>query len=289
MRDLRPYICTYENCKDADQQYDSLRDWINHEAVMHRSKPGVAKSRNEDSGSPEPRTCPFCYEDAGPHHIAVHLRRVACFSLPRFIGEEDISVGDSEMSNKAEMRSNDTVISEANYESSVGGTGSASETEERNINRTTNTTSFAVEDLGRRMSRSEDIESKMDRFHGYPNTKEILDLESIPENVDYRQIRARYAAYAIGVELEFDADKDADAAEAVAAAEAATEAAAAAAAEAEAAKQEVTPCTASAPAEKRKPIKYKDCIGRKFEFPFELADTWQVCLPYFPWWSIERN
>lgn len=240
---------------------------------MHRSKPGVAKSKNEDSGSPESRTCPFCYEDAGPHHMAAHLRRVACFSLPRFMGEEDISVGDSEMSNKAEMRSKDTVISEANYESSVGGTGSASETEERNINRTNNTAPFALEDLGRRMSRSEDIESKVDGFHGYPNTKEILDLESIPENVDYRQIRERDAAYAIGVELEFDADEDADAA----------------AAEAEAAKQEVAPCTPSAPAEKRKPIKYKDCIGRKFEFPFELADTWQVCLPYFPWWSIERN
>ncbi|KAJ5414090.1 hypothetical protein N7509_000717 [Penicillium cosmopolitanum] len=175
------------------------------------------------------------------------------------MGEEDISVGDSEMSNKAEMRSKDTVISEANYESSVGGTGSASETEERNINRTNNTAPFALEDLGRRMSRSEDIESKVDGFHGYPNTKEILDLESIPENVDYRQIRERDAAYAIGVELEFDADEDADAA----------------AAEAEAAKQEVAPCTPSAPAEKRKPIKYKDCIGRKFEFPFELADTWQ--------------
>jgi hypothetical protein len=30
------------------------------------------------------------------------------------------------------------------------------------------------------------------------------------------------------------------------------------------------------PAEKKKPIKFKDAIGRKFSFPFELCATWQV-------------
>lgn len=31
--------------------------------------------------------------------------------------------------------------------------------------------------------------------------------------------------------------------------------------------------------EKKKPIKFKDAVGRKFSFPFELCSTWQVGVP----------
>jgi hypothetical protein len=35
------------------------------------------------------------------------------------------------------------------------------------------------------------------------------------------------------------------------------------------------------PPEKRKPIRFKDSVGRKFTFPFELCATWQVgILPF---------
>ncbi|THC98703.1 hypothetical protein EYZ11_001837 [Aspergillus tanneri] len=67
--------------------------------------------------------------------------------------------------------------------------------------------------------------------------------------------------------------EEAAAAAAAAAAEAATEAANAAAAEA------VAAATAAAsnkpPPEKKKPIKFKDAVGRKFSFPFDLCCTWQ--------------
>lgn len=37
------------------------------------------------------------------------------------------------------------------------------------------------------------------------------------------------------------------------------------------------PATSPVPNEKKKPIKFKDAVGRKFSFPFELCRTWQVC------------
>jgi hypothetical protein len=62
------------------------------------------------------------------------------------------------------------------------------------------------------------------------------------------------------------------------AAAAATEAANAAAAEAvAAATAAATAAARKAPLEKKKPIKFKDAVGRKFSFPFHLCNTWQVC------------
>ncbi|KAE8348769.1 hypothetical protein BDV28DRAFT_142754 [Aspergillus coremiiformis] len=72
------------------------------------------------------------------------------------------------------------------------------------------------------------------------------------------------------------AKKDAEEAAAAAAAEAAaaaTEAANAAAAEAIAAAKAAA--SDKPPPEKKKPIKFKDAVGRKFSFPFDLCCTWQ--------------
>ncbi|KAL2807837.1 hypothetical protein BJX63DRAFT_411145 [Aspergillus granulosus] len=72
MRDLRPYICTFEHCKEADQQYDTFTEWISHEINKHDVDPNSL------------RFCPFCsLSNVNTNHIAHHLRRVASFSLPR--------------------------------------------------------------------------------------------------------------------------------------------------------------------------------------------------------------
>lgn len=63
---------------------------------------------------------------------------------------------------------------------------------------------------------------------------------------------------------------------AAAATAAANEAAAKAAAEAaEAAAKAAEPPPPPPPPEKKQPIKFKDAVGRKFSFPFELCATWQ--------------
>lgn len=78
-RDLRPYICTFEDCKDPDQQYDTLSDWIEHEISRHARTAGL---RIDNEGYT--RDCPFCLcPNASMVHMACHLRRISCFSLPR--------------------------------------------------------------------------------------------------------------------------------------------------------------------------------------------------------------
>ncbi|EAW11781.1 uncharacterized protein ACLA_005340 [Aspergillus clavatus NRRL 1] len=83
--------------------------------------------------------------------------------------------------------------------------------------------------------------------------------------------KATEAANAAAAEAAAKATEAANAAAAEAAAKA-TEAANAAAAEAVAA---ATAAASNKAPEKKKPIKFKDSIGRKFSFPFDLCCTWQ--------------
>ncbi|KAL4788603.1 hypothetical protein BJX76DRAFT_353049 [Aspergillus varians] len=78
MRDLRPYVCTFEDCRDPNQQYESLTEWVAHESSNH----GVQPKSN--------RSCPFCPQPSiDVYHIAHHLRKVSTFSLPEIEGNED--------------------------------------------------------------------------------------------------------------------------------------------------------------------------------------------------------
>lgn len=121
LHDLRPYICTYEDCKDADQQYDSFKQWLAHETNNHRltrkcmehpgeifrslkgwrehitsqhlenSGTGHLEINTEDSGAnDEERACPICTEETVTHeHVGLHLQQLALFALPRSTGLED--------------------------------------------------------------------------------------------------------------------------------------------------------------------------------------------------------
>jgi hypothetical protein len=39
---------------------------------------------------------------------------------------------------------------------------------------------------------------------------------------------------------------------------------------------EAVPTPEKKPTDKKEPLKFKDAVGRKFTFPFEMASTWQV-------------
>ncbi|KAF3130557.1 hypothetical protein TWF594_010313 [Orbilia oligospora] len=121
IRDLRPYVCTYENCTTPNQLYDTRQDWLQHEGSIHRrvflcpkhphqyflslsdyqehifdghlSSDGnvpinLIIQSNESTLTTPDRPCPICLawiEDMGAlqKHIALHLERFAIFSLPR--------------------------------------------------------------------------------------------------------------------------------------------------------------------------------------------------------------
>lgn len=142
IHDLRPYICTYEDCRNPTQLYDSRKDWVQHENSEHRkvwrclehdktvfqsldaykhhlqeqhtgSILGEASltriiQASESVLNVGRRTCPICAVelDTGRKmdgHIALHLERFARFSLPRSIGDdEDGSNADSGMANRVD-------------------------------------------------------------------------------------------------------------------------------------------------------------------------------------------
>lgn len=115
LRDLRPYVCTYKNCKQTDQQYDSYKEWVAHETHFHEplqphleqqaidlsSNHTIAKlvvDSNESDFDPahshikpetqdlnfgKRRQCPICTEkNVSMSHIGFHLQKLAIFALP---------------------------------------------------------------------------------------------------------------------------------------------------------------------------------------------------------------
>lgn len=80
--DLKPYVCTIEDCKDTATLYSHSGIWAQHEA----SHPSSA-SRSSD--------CSFCYaiyQHGGPayyKHVSAHLREVSLSVLPQPADDDD--------------------------------------------------------------------------------------------------------------------------------------------------------------------------------------------------------
>ena len=122
-RDLRPYICTYEYCTEADQQYDSITDWIAHEYYNHKDamhypsrtySDDFLASQQEDTSRPPGldevcrEQCPICNEEEpSVIHVGHHLRKIATFALPRSNTLEDDIAPGSQDSNDAHLESDD--------------------------------------------------------------------------------------------------------------------------------------------------------------------------------------
>ncbi|KAK1969291.1 hypothetical protein LY78DRAFT_678614 [Colletotrichum sublineola] len=127
LRDIQPYICTYEECSDADALYASRSAWLAHEANAHRrvwrcfahyeplfkSEDFLMQHLEAEHGDllgsaqihevaklsytttvDQRSVCPFC-QSAGPfikglaNHMAYHLEQLACFAVPRGSGVDD--------------------------------------------------------------------------------------------------------------------------------------------------------------------------------------------------------
>lgn len=136
IRDLRPYVCTYEQCLNSVQLYDTRDEWIQHEVSTHQRIFRCSKHEEEifttlrayeehvqDYHKGEAvsskfatsamnnvhRSCPVCSIVLGSiqklqSHIALHLERFAMFSLPRHVDNDEQSDGESQ-SNEARLES----------------------------------------------------------------------------------------------------------------------------------------------------------------------------------------
>lgn len=128
MRDLRPYICTFENCTKPDRLHQSRYDWSNHEVDFHRREwfcnwcletcPTRAEFKDHLSAShtgicgaelevvverceraiQSAQPCPICNGLFFPRqlqsHLGRHLQQLAIFALP--IPEESDDEGEDE-------------------------------------------------------------------------------------------------------------------------------------------------------------------------------------------------
>ncbi|KAI3135178.1 hypothetical protein DTO012A7_5591 [Penicillium roqueforti] len=119
-QDLQPYVCTYEECSDADRMHASRHAWLEHERLVHRRiwrcfehRSFSSKSKNgllqhfldchkgldeqqienlldiaETTVADDRQTCPFCFS-IGPfakgfhNHVAFHQEQFATFAVPR--------------------------------------------------------------------------------------------------------------------------------------------------------------------------------------------------------------
>ncbi|OAL19817.1 hypothetical protein AYO22_09344 [Fonsecaea multimorphosa] len=127
-QDLQPYVCTYEECPDADRMYASRHAWLEHERLFHRRvwkcfehRSFISKSREslfqhfsschqgldaqeienlldlaETTLDDDRKSCPFCHSN-GPfkkgfhNHIAFHQEQLATFAVPRNLNNDENS------------------------------------------------------------------------------------------------------------------------------------------------------------------------------------------------------
>jgi hypothetical protein len=124
LRDLRPYICTFEDCRQADQLFDTFQSWHLHEIQAHGvelAEPlygeihesagpqgqGRAPEDKVDRQLPtgtadDTRTCPLCLlPGVTAAHVGAHLQRIAIFALPLIQHSSKTDGGEDEDSNEA--------------------------------------------------------------------------------------------------------------------------------------------------------------------------------------------
>ena len=149
LRDLRPYVCTYPDCADGDQLYDSWKDWVAHETwthnriwrcIKHTEKTfynvedfqqhlrethtqsqaeltEITEASAVVSTNPN-RLCPFCESSAKStnkmeNHVGAHLQRIALFALPRSTEHDrDSSHGSQGQSDNADLVGKDSRFDE---------------------------------------------------------------------------------------------------------------------------------------------------------------------------------
>ena len=127
LRDLSPYICTYVTCATPKRLYTSRREWLEHEDLQHRrawfcrfhpllqfpnqeslerhlhdevhsgmSGDGIRDyaSISQSVANDLRLKCPICLEQTScisnfPAHLAHHMERIATFSLPKTLDEDE--------------------------------------------------------------------------------------------------------------------------------------------------------------------------------------------------------
>lgn len=121
---MRPYVCTFEDCRQADQLFDTFQSWRLHEIQVHAAElaqplydetyefagPQGQDRATEDKKDQQlsahttgdTRTCPLCLlPGATAAHVGAHLQRIATFALPLIQHSGKTDIAEDEDSNEA--------------------------------------------------------------------------------------------------------------------------------------------------------------------------------------------
>ncbi|KAF2798222.1 hypothetical protein K505DRAFT_357751, partial [Melanomma pulvis-pyrius CBS 109.77] len=157
-RDLRPYVCTFENCQNAEKLYVSRHDWIYHEFQIHRreyackechtihfnreemsthlqehygksvlpTQSGVILDlcgRQVDVSDNEKDSCLLCGDELSlselQGHLANHMEDIALFVLPNADEEEETKLSNVSVQ-VAKLESEDRTRDTTSKASSLG-------------------------------------------------------------------------------------------------------------------------------------------------------------------------
>ena len=132
LKDLRPYICTYQNCPEGDLQYDNIKDWVSHEIRAHLDtkmlRTDISEQYPEDHrrsqrshvitpNDTSRQECPLCLvKDPTFVHIGRHLQDAAVFALPNSMGPDEDNTLEDRGSNIANIDNRDSMSDWSEFE-----------------------------------------------------------------------------------------------------------------------------------------------------------------------------
>ncbi|RAK96411.1 uncharacterized protein BO80DRAFT_391970 [Aspergillus ibericus CBS 121593] len=279
-KDLMPYICLFPDCQSPHRLYDSRREWDFHIQSEH-STPG-------DDGH---LFCPLCHAHLEStklfeKHVGRHLEELALFALPQLARDEDDNSSMSvsgPLNKRADAQPGYFYDTLSDIHSSFDGSEHAPD--DGRVFRDQD--GFSVDEMSISIGPGElDTASTRSQGSSEEVSADQTELQSSsPKPVDTEKDQAIARLERLILEERTEREtREAREAQRHAALEAEVGAAAAAAAAAAAGPRaesdhvEATEAAAEASpthTSKKKPIRFKDAIGRKFSFPFALCCTWQ--------------
>jgi hypothetical protein len=290
LADLQPYVCTYPDCDLLEHFFENREEWYQHENQQHRvdffcnveshqrfterdnflehmelehsTKFNAAQlpllfSMFQSPSQIQGGKCHLCLSFTGKlkSHISRHLEQIALFALPR--ANETAGDGkESKNSNLSARNVNGSIDRDRPQTKSKRSRGSWS-TPQSDQSPLVNAQELPssepdIDDPVHQVTVPEGEDPSWDLIvDKFSDARKDLPQKDVDTHL-YEKVREEVAK--VKEEAEKKADEEKRAAE----------------------EAKAKTMALSAPIDKRKPIYFKDAVGRKFSFPFHLCQTWAV-------------
>ena len=91
MSDLRPYVCTVEECSQSNEYFSTVKDYLNHVVLVHELQDRSAPARLVEEKRKASIKCLFCGQQttegrgqgSRAWHVGSHMEEIAFIVVPR--------------------------------------------------------------------------------------------------------------------------------------------------------------------------------------------------------------